>query len=147
MVAARLERRLAPALGQPQDHVQVGGRQPALAPLRPLDQTERLLGEQVTAADELQFLGIAQAIEVEMMHQHSVQLIGLHQGIGRALHRAPMTTGAQDAACQGGLAGSQLAAEMHATLLPQGTAQAFAEGNLAFFVIESQQHRLGPSSG
>src|SRR5690606_41276298 len=80
--------------------------------LRPLDQAQGIALEIVADAEKLQLLRVGQAVQVEVEHPYSPQLIGLDQGEGRALHRAAMPQPAQDAARQGGLAGTQVAMQI-----------------------------------
>ena len=57
-------------------------------------------------------LGVAQAIEVEMVNLPLPQLVGLYQGIGGAFNRATMTQTLNKAATQGGLAHSQVTGQV-----------------------------------
>src|SRR5690606_10180355 len=88
--------------GNPAD--QVRRRHVALALLRPLDQQPAGTVVEIAQAEELQLLGISQAIEVEVHRLTERQRVRFEQGVGGALDPAAVARAGEEAAHQRGLA-------------------------------------------
>ena len=92
--------------------IEIGNRHDTRAALRPLHQQHRLAVEVVAYPHIFQLLGLAEAIEVEVVGAASIQLIGLDNSIGGALYRAAMAQGAHEAPHQGSLARAEIAVQV-----------------------------------
>src|SRR3569623_2585435 len=78
----------------------------------PLDQQHRISVEAIAYAEVLKLARIGEAIEVEVMDGPARDVVGLEQGICRALDRAHITEPAQKPTRQGSLAGAELPHEI-----------------------------------
>ncbi len=121
-------------------NVQVSLWQNADAALGPLDQAQGRVFEVIANAHKLQLLWIGEAIQVEVKDLAGANLIGFHQGKGRAFHRPDMAQAANDAARQGGLAGAQITVQVQGAAPLGQRRQACAQGQHGFFALDMQGH-------
>src|SRR5690606_10350058 len=114
---------------------QVRRRHVALALLRPLDQQPAGTVVEIAQAEELQLLGISQAIEVEVHRLTERQRVRFEQGVGGALDPAAVARAGEEAAHQRGLACAEVAVKMHHQ--PRGfgvLAEMAAQGEQRFLI-------------
>ena len=106
---------------------QIGARQQLRRLLRPFDELQPGLGEDVAKARVLPFLVVVEAVEVEVGDREGavrrVAAVRLHQGVGRALDPAFDAEGGEEMAHEGGLAGAERPVQ-----LDEGVGQARVPG-------------------
>ncbi len=56
-----------------------------------------------------EFIWVCESIEIKVIQRHSRNCINFDQGVGGALYTAGMPQGTQQATCEGGFAGPQIA--------------------------------------
>ena len=86
-------------------------RQHSLALVRPFYKTQAVIGKVVTNTQKLQLFRIGQAVKVKMINLALTQLVGFDQRESRAFYRTLVTSGANQSAAEGGLAGPQVTAQ------------------------------------
>ena len=113
---------------------QVGLRQGGPAPLRPLDDQQRALSQQVPETEVFEFLCITDPVQVQVQHFQVGQVIVLQQAVGRALHRARVPQAPDQGAGEGGLAGAEVPLQEQHQWRAQSPRERFGQGGEAGLV-------------
>src|SRR5690606_23183757 len=124
----RRDHQFAPGAFASDLHQNIRRRKKPGAALWPLQDTQVLGAKIIPDTHIFQLFRIPQAVEVEMVHIPIGEAVGLHQGVGGALHRPLVSPAADNSPTQGGLARSQIPPQMDDTP-GHGPPQALAKGH------------------
>ena len=92
---------------------EIGRRHAIPSPLRPLDEPEEAAPRPLAKPQRLELGRIAQAIEIDVENGETRHLMEFEQRVRWAPDRACHAKSLEDAAREGGLAGAELAGQVH----------------------------------